>query len=332
MGNINYHFLRSVGQAKAGPPQLSKPMPDINGEIRRDGRGYKFQYQPSDHRTFTHPTGVRNLKDYSESELLYTVNELGFRGASFNKQDNALMSAGCSHTYGIGQRDYETWGSKTASKTDLVNWNIGVGGIGADVVAMLIRQFFEEGYIPKVLCVLWPPHERTLLRLDSTMAGRQPLSSKSVVNNVPFESGDFKQEIQDQNVWQFMPGQDLNGLCLNTYDVGGIKTATKSHLLRSGKQLLNDFWLVRQSVIDLCKIHNVQLVEMCSTFDSRDYINERCTQNVLSSPLVLGAGKVNAGVEEGYTWDLARDGLHFGNKSCEYLAKEFARYINFDQL
>lgn len=312
MGTINYHFLRSVGLAKSGLPQLMKPMPYVNGDINKT-KGYEFQYQPSDHPDWASAEYPRNLKDYNDTEVLYQVNEQSFRSVSFDRSDDALMSAGCSHTYGIGQRDRERWGYQTAQELDLVNWNIGCGGIGADVVAMLVRQFFEEGYIPKVLCVLWPPHERALLRLKNTRT-ETPMGFNFI-----------------HPVWQWLPNKDNNDVDPNMYDVKGIETATKSHLLKSNEQMLHEYWIARQSVIDLCRIHNVQLVEMFSTFEARDYIKETCTQNIPTSPLVLGTG-VEPGNEGDYAWDLARDGMHFGFKSNQYIAKEFVSQINLDQL
>ena len=318
MGNINYHFLRPVGQSTTGLPQLMQPFEDVNGTIHKNNNGYKFQYQPSDHINFETPDSPRNLIDYKETDILYTVNEQCFRGSSFDKQDDAIMSAGCSHTYGIGQRDGETWSYKTARKLGLENWNIGCGGIGADVVALLVRQFFEEGYIPKVLCVLWPPHERTLLRLDA-----KPVDFKM------FDHFNFAHP-----VWQFTPGSTDSDIDANMYDVASIRRATKSHLLKSNAQMLHEFWLARQSVIDLCKIHGVQLVEMFSTFNARDYIKEKCTQNIPTSPLVLGSGITQLDPDEEPTlaWDLGRDGLHFGSRSTGYIADEFLSQINLDQL
>tara|TARA_Y100000389_G_C17414274_1_gene492757 strand:- start:658 stop:1530 length:873 start_codon:yes stop_codon:yes gene_type:complete len=289
-----------------------QPIPYVNGDINKN-KGYEFQYQPSDHPDWATAEYPRNLKEYKDNEVLYQVNEQSFRSVSFNKSDNALMSAGCSHTYGIGQRDKERWGYQTAQEVDLVNWNIGCGGIGADVVALLIRQFFEEGYIPKVLCVLWPPHERALLRLEKSKT-ESPMGFNFI-----------------HPVWQWLPNKDNDDVDPNMYDVQGIKTATKSHLLKSNVQMLHEYWIARQSVIDLCKIHNVQLVEMFSTFEARDYIKETCTQNIPTSPLVLGTG-VKQGDESDYAWDLARDGMHFGFKSNQYIAKEFVSQINLDQL
>lgn len=312
MGTINYHFLRPVGLAKSGLPQLMQPVETNNGNITKN-RGYEFQYQPSDHPMWASEEYPRNLKDYDDDEVLYQVNEQSFRSVSFDRSVNALMSAGCSHTYGIGQRDSERWGYQTAQELDLVNWNIGVGGIGADVVALLIRQFFEEGYIPKVLCVLWPPHERALLML------------KNPKGDLPWDFNYI------HPVWQWLPNTDYKDADPNKFDIEGIKTATKSHLLKSDEQMLYEFWIARQSVIDLCRIHNVQLVEMFSTFEARDYIKETCTQNVPTSPLVLGTG-VEQGNESDYAWDLARDGMHYGFKSNQYIAKEFVSQINLDQL
>jgi len=75
MGNINYNTLRPFSKLKQiGLPRLVMPTKALNGNIE----GKTFQYQPTDAPVFWKNGG--NLIDYDKYELLYTINEHGFRG------------------------------------------------------------------------------------------------------------------------------------------------------------------------------------------------------------------------------------------------------------
>ena len=120
MSIIDYEHLRPFSMT-SGLPRLLPPSKNVNGIIE----GNKFQYQPSDHPTsFIVKHYNRNLIDYTEEELLYTVNQQNFRSPEFNKDDaeNSIMTVGCSHTYGIGIRDDEVWASKLSKYLQMKLW------------------------------------------------------------------------------------------------------------------------------------------------------------------------------------------------------------------
>ena len=313
MGNINYNFLRPLGNAKRGIPQLMQPYSSFNGVIQKLPRGYKFQYMPSDHPDYETSESPRNLNDYTDEEMMYSVNKQGWRCGDMIATDDAVMTAGCSHTYGVGIRNDETWSFKLAKNFGLEQWNVGVGGIGPDVVALIVKQFFEEGYIPKVLCVLWPPHTRRLLMLDPREADITKKEQLMLDGNTDF----------GHPVWQWSPNMEVpEG---NVHDRHAIQRASKAHLLKSIAQGYYEFWQARELVIALCKAHDVPLIEQFSTADARDYIARTCTHNIPTSPSVMG-------YTEDCDWDLARDGMHYGPVANRHVAKEFSRYINLDQL
>ena len=141
MGLLNYNTLRPFSN-QSGLPRLAKLYKERNGNIKDDIHFGKmisrtFQYQPSDSPEFWKDGG--NLVDYTEDEMLYTVNEHGFRGKKIIQTDSILMTAGCSHTYGIGVNNAEVWGSNLADELDMYHINTGIGGIGPDTVALLIK-------------------------------------------------------------------------------------------------------------------------------------------------------------------------------------------------
>jgi hypothetical protein len=286
---LNYNTLRPISSELGQLPRLLPPQKDINGEIQ----GKTFQYQPSDHPKYWLNGG--NLQDYTEDELLYTVNNYGFRGNDVTQLDTKpkLMTAGCSHTYGIGIRDHEVWGSKLAEQLDMYHINIGVGGIGYDTVTLLVKQFFEQGIIPDTLVVLWPTVNRKLFVLNTTKSTNQSIDDFIVNPSTQITPNVYQYHINNH------PPEEED-----------IKMAIKGYLLQSVQQTLFDFWIYRELVISLCEHHNVKLIEGFLEDNTFNYVKEKCNRMI---PRIFYN-----------TWpDYARDGMHFGPRSNLELAKHF---------
>lgn len=294
MGQLNFNTLRPFAQAKNGFPRLLQPYEKINGKIN----GNTFQYQPSDAPQFWKDGG--NLQVYTEDEYMYAVNQYGFRGNDFVLNQPTLMTAGCSHTYGIGVRNSEVWGEQLSKNLGTYLINLGAGGIGCDATALLIKQCFEEGLIPNVLCVLWPNIERKMLIGDN---------AKQLDNQVLDFIVDEPSTKIDNYVYQFHasnpPPEDEQALRL-----------FKGHLMQSKQQQLLEFWMWREHVIELCKHHNVQLVEGFVSERQHEYVKEKCNKNVPRLPNSINYLRT-------VDWDLARDNMHFGKYGHEQLAKLF---------
>jgi len=298
MGQLNYNTLRPFAQAKTGFPRLLQPWEEINGKIN----GNKFQYQPSDHPIHWKDGG--NLHDYTEDECMYTVNQYGFRGNEFVLNTPTLMTAGCSHTYGIGVRDNEVWGCKLANSLSMYHLNLGVGGIGCDSVALLIKQCFEEGLVPNVLCVLWPSIDRKMLIGDN---------AKQLDNQVlDFIVNEPKPKIEPF-IYQFAAGnpppEDKQAQML-----------FKGHLMQSKQQRLLEFWTWREMVIGLCKQNNVQLVEAFVEKVAQGFVIEKCNKNIPRVPNNINEQRLT-------NWDLGRDNMHFGKHGHDALSKLFISEI-----
>ena len=298
MGTLNYNTLRPFAQAKTGLPRLIQPYEEINGKIN----GNKFQYQPSDHPNNWKDGG--NLHDYTEDECMYTVNQYGFRGNEFVLNAPTLMTAGCSHTYGIGVKDNEVWGSKLADSLNMYHLNLGVGGIGCDTVALLIKQCFEEGLVPNVLCVLWPYIDRKMLIGDNA----KPLDNQVldfIVNEQNTKIEPF--------IYQFAPGNP-------TPEDKQAQMLFKAHLMQSEQQRLLESWMWRELVIELCKHHNVQLVEGFVSDIQFEHVKEKCNKNIPRLPNSINYLR-------NVDWDLARDNMHFGKYGHDSLSKLFVSEI-----
>lgn len=298
MGLLNYNTLRPFSN-QSGLPRQAKLYKERNGNIEKDisfGKllGRTFQYQPSDSPEFWKDGG--NLVDYTEDEMLYTVNEHGFRGKKIIQTDSILMTAGCSHTYGIGVNNAEVWGSNLADELDMYHINTGVGGIGPDTVALLIKQFFEEGIVPEILAILWPGVSRKMVVLE-------------------------EQKSLDEQITDYIIQPGKNPALIYQYAVSNPLPEQKEHhnavkgiQLQSEQQHLFDFWLNRELIIALCEKHNVKLIEGFLYVDSLDYVKERCTKRIPRTEFLSYP-------------DYARDNMHFGYKSHRKLAEQFRELL-----
>lgn len=294
MGQLNYNTLRPFTKAKKGFPFCLQPNPETNGKIKQN----TFQYQPSDTPNFWKDGG--NLQDYTEDEYMYTVNKHNFRGNEFVIKPNTIMTAVCSHTYGIGVRDSEVWGSRLADMFNTYHINLGVGGIGIDTTAMLIKQCFEEELIPNTLLVLWPSKERKML-----VGNKERQIDDQVL--------DFITEEQvDPFIYQFAPG--------NTSIDKQADVLFKAHLLHSKQQSLLEFWTWRELVIQLCVYHEVKLIEGFVQSEMLEYVKNKCNKNVPRLPNSIDYLRHTE-------WDFARDNIHFGKYGHEQLANMFAKII-----
>ena len=96
---------------------------------------------------------MRNPNDVVE--ILYRRNSLGFRGDDFNV-NNEILFLGCSHTYGDGLMEEDTWPSLVAKKMNLKFSNLGEGGDSAIGQVIKAFQYFETFGNPKIIVALFP--------------------------------------------------------------------------------------------------------------------------------------------------------------------------------
>ena len=314
MGTPQYHTVRPFSADPKGLPRLIMPDAKLNGVIE----GRTFQYQPSDNPKWWVNGG--NLIDYAEDEMLYTINKHGFRGNKITRLDTKtkLMTAGCSFTYGIGVRDNEVWGEVLAEELDMYHINIGVGGIGCDVVSLLIKQFFEEGIIPDTLAILWPNYNRKLLVLDKIKSMTESLDNFLVDPNYKIYP----------TVYQFSPGVNpVKEERDKRHE--GLDQAIKGLLLQNPLQALLDFWIYRELVLSLCQTHNVKLVEGFMDIETLNYVKQNCHKNIprnafFSANDISNWGPGHGENQESDPYDWARDNMHPGSKAHKNIARKFA--------
>lgn len=90
-----------------------------------------------------------------EYDIEYTFNEYGFRSDSFNKPCK-LLSAGCSHTLGVGLAVEDTWSYKLAKHFNCNHHNVAISG--SDLSQMCQRIYVWLPVLqPEILVVKSPP-------------------------------------------------------------------------------------------------------------------------------------------------------------------------------
>lgn len=311
MGMMNFDTLRPIN-SHSGLPSLKIPNPNSNGKIVRNKRYTSFTYMPSDHPEMTSAGFEKNHIAYKQDEMLYTVNSNYFRADHFNKNEPGCMSLGCSHTYGIGLRNDEVWPFLLSTKLNLPNWNLGCGAMGADYCTFVAKQFFEEGYIPKAVFVLWPRKHRKIITLD--------LDS---LDNFILTGGNDKDRKISAGFPYYIPAKSAMTYTPSTPYTDEYKTAVKATALLSEHQRNIEFIVYRELLISMCKQYSVPVVEF--TEEGEVFENYRASMteipNIQYNSTIIGEQS-----EFDITCPIefrARDGMHRGPKIHNLLADEF---------
>jgi len=296
MSIINGQFLRPFSKHK-GLPQLFGPTNDINGEFYSLGNGMTtIQYQPCDHPDHC----TMNLEQYTGKEMLYRINRQNFRCENFDKDNPGILTVGCSHTYGIGLKDREVWGSRVAKSLGIPLWNIGVGGIGPQACLLLTKQFLLAGYKPKMVVVQWPNPNRQFL-------------SKTVYKDTDTEMIDFVNQTSNTFVpdfWSWAPKDHMELVD------PAFEKIVKGRLLAHEHNSF-EFYSIREAFISLCNEHNLKLVEIEPNVrieDDEKKIFKNCVHNIPFVPNPWGGR-----CDESYK---ARDNLHYGPDVHNQIATE----------
>jgi hypothetical protein len=103
---------------------------------------------------------IRNNKVFTVSpDIEYKYNEFGYRSKQFIENEDLLI-AGCSHSFGLGIPENEIWGSILSKKINKSFSNLSMVGASANTLVQNLFAFFREFKNPKILCVLFPEFNR----------------------------------------------------------------------------------------------------------------------------------------------------------------------------
>jgi hypothetical protein len=100
----------------------------------------------------------------------YHVNSYGYRCPEFRPLPDGgknVVVLGCSHTFGEGLEENETWVSQVAKQSNKILrwWNLALPGASADLMIRILYGT-EKILFPKVIVACWPAQSRRE-RLDS---------------------------------------------------------------------------------------------------------------------------------------------------------------------
>ena len=94
----------------------------------------------------------------------YKTNSFGYRCPEFRPLPDGGKNAvvlGCSHTFGEGLEENETWSSRVAKDSNKILrwWNLGQPGASADLMIRILYGA-EKVLFPKVIVACWPAQSR----------------------------------------------------------------------------------------------------------------------------------------------------------------------------
>jgi len=108
---------------------------------------------------------------YSDYELpkfnpdaVYKINTYGYRCPEFRPLPDGgknVVVLGCSHTFGEGLEENETWVSQVAKESNKILrwWNLGQPGASADLMIRILYGT-EKVLFPKIIIACWPAQSR----------------------------------------------------------------------------------------------------------------------------------------------------------------------------
>jgi len=102
-----------------------------------------------------------------DGKLTYKLNTHGFRSREIIEDKNCIVALGCSHTFGLGILEEETYISHLAKMLDLNYYNLGVPGAAADTV-FRVASYWLPIIKPKFVVMIAPERTRFEIRKSNT--------------------------------------------------------------------------------------------------------------------------------------------------------------------
>lgn len=110
--------------------------------------------------------GWAHPRTFEPTQILYTVNEFGFRGESFgNVSTDCALFLGCSNMFGVGIFEKDTIPRKFTTMTSIPSVNLGQPGGSLDA-AVRVAMYWVPILKPAAIFLLHPPGIRRELFLD----------------------------------------------------------------------------------------------------------------------------------------------------------------------
>lgn len=236
-------------------------------------------------------------KDYGLEDIDYDMNEYGFRTSSKTndkKTEKTIACFGCSHTFGAGLPWNETWtfGLNSLMGEEWDVRNYGVCGASNDMVSRHIHNY-TLNHNPNYICVFLP---ETL-----------------------------RMELYDQNK------NDFNNFLPTDNDEVSKYNIEKWKYYRSYRDIANEEngmynFIKNLKFIDMiCKTKNIPWF-WCTWAYPILFSSDELKNQLFNMDNYVGDSNV-----EKYL-DVARDGRHFGKKTCKKIAESFYDKIKENEL
>lgn len=100
---------------------------------------------------------------YDLKDVTYTINSAGFRAPEFEQLDTVdVVVSGCSHTFGFGIPQQDTWGHYITQRLNLKTFiNLGMNGAGMEQVLHCVVSYLASDLPqPRLVFVQWPSYTR----------------------------------------------------------------------------------------------------------------------------------------------------------------------------
>ena len=131
-----------------------------------EGFVYSKPFRLEWHSTDSHQAFIKNqfrnkdkLKDFKKNPVTYNINEYGFRTSFDFDNKDSLIALGCSHTFGVGNRENEIWPTILSDRLKLKLYNLGVPGGAMSSCFRVLEQWIAR-IKPKMVVILEPHPSR----------------------------------------------------------------------------------------------------------------------------------------------------------------------------
>lgn len=171
------------------------------GKDQLIGKGLKFHNADTREDYHKHLREFGNRWRYSNKEIIYSYNELGYRTEELDyyRDKEFILVMGCSHTEGIALAEDEVWHYPLRKQFGVEILNAGVAGSGTDIQLMNSMLFLKNYNVrPKAVVIQWPNLSRFEYKGEHLAMNLMPVLVDNPFNDTTYE---FDRMMKFYKVW-----------------------------------------------------------------------------------------------------------------------------------
>jgi hypothetical protein len=157
-GGIVNMTIKDINQLNLGYPPVTIQTQYSNQILDWAGTDSKEAYQ----KNIKNPRLKSYVKQW-DGKLTYKCNEYGFRSNELREDQNSIVALGCSHTFGIGLSENETYIAQLAKMLNLNYYNLGVPAGASDTV-FRVASYWIPIIKPRFIVMVAPEETRFEMR------------------------------------------------------------------------------------------------------------------------------------------------------------------------